>query len=89
MSIGADTSVAAAFSAPKLPKSRPCVVPQVRGKSLKVAVRSIKAHGCGLGKVKRASSTKVKKGFVISQGPKAGRRLAHGAKVSLVVSKGR
>jgi hypothetical protein len=67
----------------------PCVVPKVKGKSLKAAKRALKAHSCSLGKVKRGFSSKVKKGRVISQRPKPGRHLSHGAKVSLVISKGR
>jgi serine/threonine-protein kinase len=53
------------------------------------AKRSLRAHHCSLGKVKKAFSSKVKKGRVISQKPKAGRHLRHGAKVNLTVSKGK
>jgi beta-lactam-binding protein with PASTA domain len=59
------------------------------GKSLKAAQRAIRAHNCNVGKIKRAASRKIKKGHVISQRPRSGRRLKHGARVSLVVSKGR
>jgi hypothetical protein len=65
-----------------------CVVPKVTGKSLSAAKRAIKHGACTVGKVKRAFSAKVKKGNVISQRPKAGKKLAYHAKVSLVVSKG-
>ncbi|HEY1514434.1 MAG TPA: PASTA domain-containing protein, partial [Gaiellaceae bacterium] len=68
---------------------KPCVVPKVKGKTLKKAKRAIRAHACTVGTVKRATSRTVKKGHVISQKPKPGRRLRHGAKVNLVVSKGR
>jgi beta-lactam-binding protein with PASTA domain len=44
---------------------------------------------CRLGKVRRAYSRKVRKGRVISQKPRPGKRLADGAKVSVVVSRGR
>jgi PASTA domain/Right handed beta helix region/Divergent InlB B-repeat domain len=71
----------------QLPK--PCIVPKIKGKRLKPAERAIKSHACRVGRVKRAFSDHVKKGRVISQRPKPGRRLAHGAKVNLIVSKGR
>jgi beta-lactam-binding protein with PASTA domain len=45
------------------------------------------AH-CAVGKVKKASSSHVKKGRVISQNPTAGKSLPKGTKVSLVVSRG-
>jgi serine/threonine-protein kinase len=64
-------------------------VPKVKGKSLKAAERLIKAHGCSVGKIGHAFSTTVKKGSVVSQKPRPGQRRAPGAKVSLVVSKGR
>jgi len=84
----ADETVTAAFNlVPPPPKK--CVVPKVKGKTLKKAKRSIRAHACTVGKVKRATSPRVKKGHVISQKPKPGKRLKHGAKVNLVVSKGR
>jgi PASTA domain len=67
----------------------PCLVPKVRGKTLSAAKRSIKAHDCSVGKVKHASSRTVKKGHVISQTPKPGVRLKHGARVNLVVSRGK
>ena len=77
---GADKTVTAAFSLVPA-SSRKCVVPKVKGKTLKKARHSIK--------VKRVGSRTVKKGHVISQKPKPGRRLKHGAKVNVVVSKGR
>jgi PASTA domain/Divergent InlB B-repeat domain len=66
-----------------------CVVPNVKGKRSKAAEGAIRAHNCAVGKVKRADSRKVEKGRVVSQKPGSGRRLKHGAKVSLVVSQGR
>ena len=66
-----------------------CVVPRLKGKRLKAAKRALKAHDCAVGRIRRAFSTKVKKGRVISQTPKPHKRLKHGAKVKLTVSKGR
>jgi hypothetical protein len=85
VAMSAAMSVTATFN--KVPKA--CVVPKVKGKSLKAAKRAIKAHHCRVGKIKRTFSKKVKKGHVISQKPKPGKRLKHGAKVKLAVSKGR
>ncbi len=66
-----------------------CVVPKVRGKRLSKARAAIKRNHCRTGKVTRAFSKKVKQGSVLSQRPKAGKRLANGAKVNLVVSRGK
>jgi len=67
----------------------PCEVPRLTGKTLAAAARSIRTHGCSVGKITHAASPTIKKGNVILQKPKPGRRLKHGAKVNLVVSKGR
>jgi PASTA domain/Divergent InlB B-repeat domain len=86
VTLNQDATVTATF---KLTPKKPCVVPKVKGKTLKAAKRLIKAHACTVGKVKRATSRTVKKNHVISQKPKPGKHLKHGAKVSLTVSKGR
>jgi hypothetical protein len=85
------TAVTATFNVGTKPPPQPkaCVVPKLKGKTLKAAKRSLKAHHCSLGKVKKAFSSKVKKGKVISQRPKAGKHLKHGAKVNVTVSKGK
>jgi hypothetical protein len=66
-----------------------CVVPKVKGKKLRAAKRSIRKAHCSPGKVTRAFSKSVKKGRVISQKPKPGKKLAAGSKVKLKVSKGK
>jgi hypothetical protein len=66
-----------------------CVVPKLKGKTLASAEKAISKAHCAVGKVKKASSSHVKKGIVVSQGTKAGESLPDGAKVSLVVSKGK
>jgi hypothetical protein len=88
VTMNADTAVTAQFSHAPPPPLK-CVVPKVKGKTLAAAKRAIKSRHCSVGKIKRASSRKVKKGHVISQKPKPGSRLKHGAKVNLVVSRGR
>ena len=66
-----------------------CIVPKEKGKALRTAKRAlVKAH-CNVGKVKKAFSARVKKGRVIAQSAKPGKKLAPGAKVRLTVSKGK
>jgi beta-lactam-binding protein with PASTA domain len=79
-------SVTATFT---LQSSAPiCLVPKLKGKSLAAAKSALTQAHCQAGKVTRKYS-KVKKGRVISQRPKPGTNLAAGAKVNLVVSKGK
>jgi DNA-binding beta-propeller fold protein YncE len=66
-----------------------CVVPRLKGKTLTAAKAALKSAGCATGSIRRARSRTVPKGRVISQRPAAGARLAAGAKVNLVVSRGR
>jgi hypothetical protein len=68
--------------------SAKCVVPNVKGKSLASAESAITKAHCTVGNVKKAKSSHVRKGKVVSQGTSAGKSLSSGAKVSLVVSKG-
>jgi beta-lactam-binding protein with PASTA domain len=79
-------SVTATFT---LQSSAPiCLVPKVKGKKLSAAKSALTQANCAAGKVTKKFS-KVKKGRVISQRPKPGTNLAAGAKVNLVVSKGK
>lgn len=81
----ADQAVTANFVIPPLR----CIVPKVKGKTLKAAKRAIRSHACAVGKVGHAFSKSTKRGHVISQKPKPGRRLKRGTKVNLVASKGK
>jgi hypothetical protein len=65
-----------------------CVVPKVKGKSLRAAERQIRRHGCRVGAIKRLASSRVRRGHVIAQHPRPHKVRKHGAKVSLTVSKG-
>jgi uncharacterized delta-60 repeat protein len=76
------------FLNPAPPAAR-CRVPNVRGKALGAARRSIRRARCAVGRVTRKPSRRVKRGRVISQSPRAGRVLPLGGKVRLVVSRGR
>lgn len=65
---------------------RPCVVPNVVGRSLQAAKRAIRNRFCSVGTVRPAPSASVG-GVVISQRPERGRRLKPDAKVDLVVGR--
>jgi hypothetical protein len=81
-------SVTATFDKVAAP-GRTCLVPRLRNKRLAAARRAIVAAGCRSGKVRRVASRAVAKGRVIRQTPGAGRRVARGTSVRLVVSRGR
>jgi uncharacterized delta-60 repeat protein len=66
-----------------------CVVPNVRSGSLRVAKSKINRGHCSIGHVRTVASVTVKKKHVVAQKPRAGKRLAEGAHVDLVVSRGR
>jgi serine/threonine-protein kinase len=64
------------------------VVPRVVGSSLaKARTRIRKAH-CRVGRIAHKASTLRKKGRVLRQSPRAGKKLQNGAKVSLTVGRG-
>jgi eukaryotic-like serine/threonine-protein kinase len=65
-----------------------CVVPKLKGKKLAAVETALRSAHCAVGKIKKARSTHVKKGSVISQSPSAGKSLPSGAAVSLTVSRG-
>jgi hypothetical protein len=66
-----------------------CVVPSLKGKTLASAEKAITKAHCSVGKIKKAKSSHVKKGRVVSQGAGPGKSLPSGTKVSVVISKGR
>ena len=69
--------------------STKCLVPSVKGKTLAAAEKAITKAHCAVGKVKKAKSSHVKKGRIVSQGAGAGRSLPNGTKISLVLSRGK
>lgn len=69
--------------------SLPCKVPNLAGSTLARAKKLLKKANCAVGKTKKASSAKVKKGRVVKASKKAGTILAPGATVTLTISKGR
>jgi uncharacterized repeat protein (TIGR01451 family) len=69
--------------------TRRCIVPLVRGKSLRSSRAAISRGHCRVGRVRMTFSSRIKAGRVVSQTPRAGARLAVGARVHLMVSKGK
>jgi hypothetical protein len=66
-----------------------CMVPNLRGKTLRTARALIVRRKCRMGRLQRRFSSRVKVGRVVSQRPRAGARLAAGTRIHLVVSKGK
>ena len=66
----------------------PCVVPNVVGMTVGKARSKIARSHCGVGSVTHKTSAARKKGKVLAQTPRPGKRLKHGAKLSLTVGKG-
>jgi beta-lactam-binding protein with PASTA domain len=64
-------------------------VPNVVGKALPKAKSSLRSHHCRVGKITRKASANTKRNRVLRQSPRAGRRLANGARVDLTVGNGR
>jgi hypothetical protein len=92
--VGIDTAktVTARFdelASPGQQQTSKCVVPNVKRKPLATAKRKIAAAHCKTGKVTKAPSKTVPKGQVVSVKPSAGKKLAAGSKVKLVVSRGK
>jgi predicted amidohydrolase YtcJ len=65
-----------------------CVVPNVRRSHLETARTAIRDRGCRLGTVRRAYSSRVAAGRVLSQSRRPGAVAALNATVNLVVSRG-
>jgi len=83
-----DASVQATFHL-NPPPAPLCTVPDVEGRTLAAAEARIRNHHCGVGRVRHVFSRQLQKGRVISQSPPAGWQREQGARVKLVVSKGR
>jgi hypothetical protein len=65
-----------------------CVVPRLRGLRAAKAKAKVRRAGCKA-KARRAASRRVRRGRVIKQSPRAGKRLKRGATVTFTVSRGR
>ena len=64
-----------------------CTVPKLKKKSSSQAAQLLTGAGCALGKVKKQSGPKAKKGKVLSQDVVAGAQVKLGTKVGVVVGK--
>jgi plastocyanin len=73
---------------PPPPAQAKCKVPKVVGRKLPAARRTITRARCRVGRVRRARSLRAR-GRVVSQSPRAGATRPRGARVNLVVSRGR
>jgi DNA-binding beta-propeller fold protein YncE len=71
----------------KVPATARCVVPNVQGKTLAAAERTLTARRCVTGKITRGHSAKFKTGRVISQRPAPGAKLGEGGRVNLVINR--
>jgi beta-lactam-binding protein with PASTA domain len=65
-----------------------CVVPKLTGLTLRRATQKLEKQGCARGRISYVKSAKVKKGRIVRQSAKAGKKLKLGGKVRLVVSRG-
>jgi subtilisin family serine protease len=65
-----------------------CVVPHLAGKTMVGARRALTKAGCRLGRVGRAYST-TRRGRIVRQKPRPGAHKPPGARVTVVVSRGR
>ena len=88
-SVSATSDPTAIVPKPRVTKTPRCVVPGVRGRSLARAKAQIRKAGCVTGSIRRAFSSSVRIGRVMAQSPRAGSRVRRGAKVNLVLSKGK
>jgi beta-lactam-binding protein with PASTA domain len=84
-----DHSVTATFNRKGAAPAVVCTVPRVVGLSLVRARAKLRHAHCSVGAIDRKPSTRAKRGKVLAQKVKFGRRLRAGARVSLVVGKGR
>ncbi|HET8650988.1 MAG TPA: PASTA domain-containing protein, partial [Gaiellaceae bacterium] len=66
-----------------------CLVPNVRRRPVRAARRAIGRAGCAVGRIRAVRSRTVPRGRVVAQSVRAGRRVARGTRIALVVSHGR
>jgi len=66
---------------------RACVVPAIKGKTLKRAKSALRRGGCKLGHVKKVNAPAKKVGKVLKQTPRPGKVLAPGARVRINLGK--
>jgi subtilisin family serine protease len=74
---------------PRPPAVVRCVVPNVKGKTVRTARTTLTRRRCRLGRVTRTYSAKMRLGRVVSQSRRPGARLPRGTRVNVVVSRGK
>ena len=82
------TSVSSSSSATTVGVAR-CAVPDVRRRTVTRARAMLSARRCKLGRITRAYSRKVRKGWITGQSRRPGVRLPRGTRVDAAVSRGR
>ena len=66
-----------------------CIVPRMKGKTLAQSRRLLARANCALGRRTEANHAKVRKGRVLRQSVRAGRRMPAGTRIGLTLSRGR
>jgi subtilisin family serine protease len=74
---------------PQPPAAASCLVANVKGKTVARARSLLRARRCVLGRVTRTYSGRVGPGKIMAQSRRPGARLPRGARVNVVVSRGR
>lgn len=69
------------------PPAPRCVVPKLRGKTLRQAKKLLRTARCRLGTVTRKRSTTLRPGRIVSTRPAAGKRYAAGRRVAVVLAR--
>jgi len=64
-----------------------CVVPRLKGRTVRAARSALKARSCRLGRVTRVHARRGRRGRVISQSEEPGVRLAVGTKIAVKIKK--
>lgn len=82
---GSFSYLAPGETAPKQSSLTRCLVPNLKGKKLKAAKKSLAKAHCKLGKVTKLAGATEKAGKVSKQAPKPGAKLAAGAKVAVTL----
>jgi hypothetical protein len=83
-----EPSAPAGATDPKSARTARCVVPKLRALRTKAAKTKLRKAGCAA-KVRTKASRRVRRGRVIGQSVRPGKRLAAGAMVTITVSRGR
>lgn len=65
--------------------SKSCIVPKLRGRSLKDSKRLLRQAECGIGKVRKLRGVTARSGKVVGQSPKPGMPLAPGTTVRVTL----